>query len=62
MVRINMRYVKELEDLIIQLDATFSDLDAAVRKGYLQRDMPKLHKRADAIRANRKALKYKKPR
>ena len=35
MTRINRAYVKKLKDLILQLDATFSDLDAArtVRMG-----------------------------
>ena len=46
---------KRLEDLIVQLDATFSDVEAARRKGYLARDMPLLHKEADAIRAGRLA-------
>jgi hypothetical protein len=41
------------EDLILSLDGTFSDLGAAQRKGYLRRDMPRLHKVADAIRAKR---------
>jgi zincin-like metallopeptidase len=38
-------YVKRLEDLIVQLDATFSDLEAARRKSFLARDMPLLHRR-----------------
>jgi len=58
---INRQYVKRLEDLILQLDATFSDLEAARRKGYLVRDMPLLHKEADGIRARRTAPKAHKP-
>jgi hypothetical protein len=54
-MKMNRAYVKRLEDLIMQLDATFSDLEAARRKGYLARDMPILHKEADAIRAGRNA-------
>lgn len=54
-MKMNRAYVKRLEDLIVQLDATFSDLEAARRKGYLARDMPLLHKEADAIRASRMA-------
>ena len=52
-MKMNRAYVKRLEDLIVQLDATFCDLEAAGRKGYLTRDMPSLHKEADGIRANR---------
>lgn len=48
---------KDLEDLLLQLDATFSDIESARRKGYLVRDMPKLHKAADGIRAKRAAVK-----
>jgi len=50
-------YVKGLEDLILQLDATFSDLEAAKRKGYLFRDMPLLHRAADGIRTKRGTVK-----
>lgn len=46
--------VVELEDLILQLDSTFADLDVARRKGYLQRDMPRLRAEADRIRAERR--------
>jgi hypothetical protein len=46
-----------VEDLIVQLDATFSDLEAAKTKGYLARDMPILHKTADGIRERREAIK-----
>lgn len=48
--RLNRAYIKRLEDLILQLDATFSR-----RKGYLARDMPILHKTADGIRDRRRA-------
>jgi hypothetical protein len=40
MTRINRAYVKRLENLILQLDATFSDIETARAKGYLARDMP----------------------
>jgi hypothetical protein len=55
MTRINRAYVKRLENLILQLDATLSDIETARAKGYLARDMPLLHKEADAIRASRAA-------
>jgi hypothetical protein len=45
--------IKHLEDLILTLDGTFSDIEASRRKGYLRRDMPILHAEADAIRAKR---------
>lgn len=54
MTRINRAYVKKLEDLILQLDSTFSDIEAATRKGYMARDMPVLHRTADAIRDRRR--------
>jgi len=44
----------ELEDLILQLDGTFADLDAARRKGYLRRDLPRLRAEADRIRQERR--------
>ena len=44
----------ELEDLILQLDSTFADIDVARRKGYLRRDLPKLRAAADHIRSDRK--------
>jgi hypothetical protein len=52
MTRINRAYIKRLENLTLQLDATFSDIETARAKGYLARDMPLLHKEADAIRAS----------
>ena len=55
MTRINRAYIKRLENLTLQLDATFSDIETARAKGYLARDMPLLHKEADAIRASRRA-------
>jgi hypothetical protein len=55
MTRINRIYVRRLEDLIVQLDSTFSDIESSHTKGYLARDMLALHKEADAIRASRKA-------
>lgn len=42
-----------LEDLILQLDSTFADLEAAKRKGYLTRDLPLLKAEADDIRRRR---------
>lgn len=46
--------IVELEDLILQLDSTFADLDAARRKGYLRRDLPRLRTEADRIRKERR--------
>ena len=43
--------IAELEDLILQLDSTFADIETARRKGYLQRAMPRLRAEADRIRA-----------
>ncbi|MEH6951161.1 hypothetical protein V4R08_07390 [Nitrobacter sp. NHB1] len=54
MTRINRAYVKRLENLILQFDSTFSDIESSRAKGDLARDMPVLHKEADAIRASRK--------
>ena len=45
--------IVELEDLILQLDSTFADLPVADRKGYLRRDLPRLHAEADRIRQER---------
>ena len=67
MTRINRAYVKRLEDLIVQLDSTFSDIEAAQvtsssnlpmksegsKAPSLERDMPLLHKEAEAIRCRR---------
>ena len=44
----------ELEDLILQLDSTFADLESARRKGYLRRDLPRLRAEADRIRQERR--------
>jgi hypothetical protein len=59
MTRINRAYVKRLEDLILQLDSTFSDIETARAKGYLARDMPVLHKEADRIRDSRRTMTKK---
>jgi hypothetical protein len=50
-MKINLAYVRRLEDLILQ----FSELENARNKGGLARDMPLLHKEAEAIRASRRA-------
>ena len=39
-MRMNRAYVKRLENLIIRLDCTLSDLDAERATGNLERDMP----------------------
>jgi hypothetical protein len=44
----------ELEDLILQLDSTFADIETARRKGYMARDMPRLRAEADHIRQERR--------
>lgn len=54
-MRMNRAYVKKLEDLILQLDTMFSDIDTAWEKGYLTRDILALKKEADIIRASRSA-------
>mgnify|MGYP001248686561 CR=1 FL=1 len=46
--------IVELEDLVLQLDSTFADLDAARRKGYLRRDLPRLRAEADRIHKERR--------
>lgn len=46
--------IVELEELILQLDSTFADFDAARRKGYLRREMPRLRAEADRIRQKRR--------
>jgi hypothetical protein len=48
-MRINLAYVRRLEDLILQ----FSELENARAKGGLARHMPLLHKEAEAIRCRR---------
>jgi hypothetical protein len=53
MARLNRAYVKKLEDLILQLDTMFSDIETAWEKGYLTRDILALKKEADIIRASR---------
>ena len=46
--------IAELETLIVQLDATFSDMEAARRKGYLRRDLALLRAESDKILAGRR--------
>ena len=46
--------IAELENLVVQLDATFSDMQAARRKGYLRRDLALLRAEADQILAGRR--------
>ena len=41
----------EPEDLVIQLDSTFSDLESSKRKGYLARDLKRLRTEANRIHA-----------
>jgi hypothetical protein len=55
-MKMNRAYVRRLEDLIVHLDATLSDMEAAERKGYLTRDMPALHREADRIRGSRATM------
>jgi hypothetical protein len=50
-MRINLAYVRRLEDLILQL----AEIENARAKGDLARHMPLLHKEAEAIRASRRA-------
>lgn len=50
-MRINLAYVRRLEDLILQ----FSELENARAEGNLARHMPLLHREAEAIRASRRA-------
>jgi hypothetical protein len=58
-MKINRAYVKRFEDLIMQLDSTFSDIESSNTKGYLSRDMAVLHKEADRIRDSRNAMTKK---
>jgi hypothetical protein len=46
--------LKEYEDLLLALDGTLADMEAAKRKGYLARDLPLLRNAADAIRDRRR--------
>jgi hypothetical protein len=46
--------IAELEDLILQLDATLADLESSKRKGYLVRDQKRLRAEADRIYAARR--------
>ena len=46
--------IAALESLIVQLDATFADMGAARRKGYLRRDLALLRAEADKILAARR--------
>lgn len=48
--------IKEYEDFLLKLDGTLADMEAAKRKGYLQRDLPLLRATADAIRARRRMV------
>lgn len=59
MPRINRAYVTRLEDLIMQLDSTFSDIESSHTKGYLSRDMAVFHKEAGRIRDSRNAMAKK---
>jgi len=54
-MRMNRAYVKRLENVILRLDCTLSDLDAERATGNLERDMPVLRRLAYAIRASRRA-------
>jgi hypothetical protein len=55
MTRINRAYVRRLEDLILQIDATLSELEPARALGGMERDMPVLRREADRIRDCRNA-------
>jgi hypothetical protein len=55
MTRVNRAYVKRLEDLILQIDATLSELEPARASSGMERDMPLLRREADRIRAGRSA-------
>ena len=55
MTRINRAYVRRLEDLILQIDATLSELEPARASGCMERDMPVLRREADRIRDCRSA-------
>lgn len=48
------RRIAELEDLVLQLDATLADLEVSKRKGYLIRDQQRLRAEADRIYAARR--------
>ena len=48
------QHLVDLEDLIIQLDSTFADLESSRRKGYLSRDLKRLREEADRIHAKRR--------
>lgn len=48
------RRIEELEDLILQLDSTFADIETARHKGYMARDMPRLRAESDRIRRERR--------
>lgn len=54
MTRINRVYVRLLEDLIVQFDSAFSDIESSHTKGYLSRDMA-----VDRIRDSRPAMAKK---
>lgn len=57
MNRINRAYVKRLEDLILRLDDTLSELDLAHATASMERDMPLLRRETDRIRAGRSTRK-----
>ena len=53
-MRMNRAYIKRLENVILRLDCTLSDLDSERATGNLERDMPFLRKAAETIRASRR--------
>lgn len=59
MTRVNRMYVRRLEDLILRIDDTLSELDPAHATAGMERDMPVLRKEADRIRACRNAMTKK---
>jgi hypothetical protein len=48
--------LKEYEDLLLALDGTLADMEAAKRKGYFARDLPLLRAAADDIRDRRRGV------
>lgn len=51
---------RELEDLIVQLDTTIADMEAAKRKDYLTRDLKRLREVANVIyQARRTSQQYR---
>ena len=55
-MKMNRAYVRRLENLIIQLDTTLSDMEAAQFRGDLSRNMPMLQREADRIRESRATM------